>query len=778
MPSEPAAPPIDAAPFNPAPFVEQADSSWNVLAFAWRRKWIVFLFLVSGLGLGYLYFLRQPPVFSTSAQILLVEATDLPINGPQFYPGYNATHETLIVSPIVVSRAVEQYDLGSLVSLRNTADPVSKIIGQLEASRVGDRRTYLDRSDIVAITFRCSERDDCQIIVEAIISSYQDFLGDTYQDVGTETAELITRAKDQLDQQISETEAEYRQFRLDSPLIFSDSSTQSVHDKRSLQIEQVRSAAILEASRIRAEIETLEKAIEEGGSRTALNLLVRHMSDADVAPGASVEPSVEDQIQSALLEERMLLEKYGPDHPEVIATRRRIELTRELAAAPPASTDLPGPESEDFLVTFLQSLRQRVKMQDQVIQGFDELFEEEREKAKSLSSYQAADGTFRSELDRKRRLFDVVIGRLEEINLIKQGRSPQVELIGPPTAVAQIEPDIQRTMLVSGLLALLAGLGIAFVIDSADRRFRSPDEICNDLGLPVVGHIPIVAKAGRGNGAANGRNGRHALSPMLHTLHSPRGSVAEAHRAVRTSLYFSMRGGGPMITQVTSPNPGDGKTTISGNLAIATAQSGKQVLLVDADFRRPCVHSLFEMDNDVGTSSLIAGTAELADALQDGPVENLSILTCGPRPQDPSALLLSSQFARLLEVLRGKFEVIIIDTPPVLAVTDPLNVAQHVDGTFVVVRLNKNARNTSRRALDELKGVGANLLGVVVNGAGGRTRYGGYRPRYSAGYGYSYGYGSTRSYYDEHHRSKEAPGKNGNGASASDVPASTPPRKP
>jgi polysaccharide biosynthesis transport protein len=144
---------------------------------------------------------------------------------------------------------------------------------------------------------------------------------------------------------------------------------------------------------------------------------------------------------------------------------------------------------------------------------------------------------------------------------------------------------------------------------------------------------------------------------------------------VRTALYFNTRGGGHKVVQVTSPNPGDGKTTLASNLAVAIANSGKRTLLVDADFRRPRVHKMFGISDSTGLSEVMNGTVELADAIQEPEIENLSILVCGKRPANPAELLTSSQFQQLIEVVREKYEFVIVDTPPILAVTDPLAVA-------------------------------------------------------------------------------------------------------
>ena len=178
----------------------------------------------------------------------------------------------------------------------------------------------------------------------------------------------------------------------------------------------------------------------------------------------------------------------------------------------------------------------------------------------------------------------------------------------------------------------MIGLAIAYIAEANDRSFRSPEEVSEQLGLPIVGHVPSLTKV-----APTVRT-QSALDPILITVFSPKSRMSESYRAIRTSLYFSTRGEQHKVIQITSPNPGDGKSTLSCNLAVSIAQSGKRVLIVDADFRRPRVHDIFALDKSVGICSVMSGDSELPDAIHATEVENLWGLPCGPRPNNPCEL--------------------------------------------------------------------------------------------------------------------------------------------
>jgi capsular exopolysaccharide synthesis family protein len=273
-------------------------------------------------------------------------------------------------------------------------------------------------------------------------------------------------------------------------------------------------------------------------------------------------------------------------------------------------------------------------------------------------------------------------------------------------------------------LGLLGGVGLAYLAEVTDKSFRTPEEIRRRLGLPIIGHIPFTAAAkGKGDGTAAAK-----LDASLLAYHQPGALEAEAYKSLRTALYFSTRGERHKVIQVTSPNMGDGKSTLAANLAVCIAQSGKSVVLVDADCRRPRLHRLFGVRGELGLTSAIIGECGPQEAVQPTDVPHLSLLPCGPRPTNPAELLTSPKFEELLNELRGQYDFVLVDSPPLLAVTDPCVVAARADGVLLTIRVSKNGRPAAERAKEMLVGMGAKVLGVVVNGIG----------KEAGAYGYSY----------------------------------------
>ncbi|MEA4884216.1 MAG: CpsD/CapB family tyrosine-protein kinase [Clostridia bacterium] len=225
----------------------------------------------------------------------------------------------------------------------------------------------------------------------------------------------------------------------------------------------------------------------------------------------------------------------------------------------------------------------------------------------------------------------------------------------------------------------------------------------------------------------------------LVSLYNPKSAASEAYRMLRTNIHFSTVGGTVKILEVTSALPGEGKSLTAANLAITFAQAGDTVILIDADMRRPTVHKKFEMPASPGLSECIV-TGNVDASIRKGPVEGLSVIAAGAIPPNPSELLHSRQMDQLLEQLKLRANLVIIDAPPVLAVADATVLASKSDGVIMVVNLAESDRNAAKRAADALRAVNATVLGAVITGI--KPPRGRYRQHYSDRY---------YCYYDSHY---------------------------
>jgi capsular exopolysaccharide synthesis family protein len=279
-----------------------------------------------------------------------------------------------------------------------------------------------------------------------------------------------------------------------------------------------------------------------------------------------------------------------------------------------------------------------------------------------------------------------------------------IDFFDKASDVKQSRPAPKRSFAVALLLGLAMGIGLAMFWDWMDDRLRSADEVRTSLQLPVLGVVPQMPAV---------------VSPTVtaqKVVLDPTSDVAEAYRSLRTAIYFGAPKDRSKTILVTSPTPGDGKTTTAANLACVMAQAGKRVLLVDADLRSPRQHIVFGVKpTALGLSGVLSGQVDWERAVQTTPLPGLELMQCGPKPRNPSEMLNSPEFSELLEMLTDKYDQVIIDSPPVMGLADARIIAASCDLTILVLRAEKTTRKLSTMARDGLAAVGAHVLGVIVN---------------------------------------------------------------
>jgi capsular exopolysaccharide synthesis family protein len=275
-------------------------------------------------------------------------------------------------------------------------------------------------------------------------------------------------------------------------------------------------------------------------------------------------------------------------------------------------------------------------------------------------------------------------------------------------AVAPAAPSSPRTLLnvvLAAVLGLLAAVGIAFLAEYLDDTVTSADDVQEVAGLPTLGVIPVMS----------GDSKRSEIY-RLQTLLSPRSPVAEAYRTLRTHIEFASVDDPLRTVLVTSALPKEGKTTTAGNLAVVFAQAGRQVLLVDCDLRKPSLHQLFNVPNHTGLTTLFRDeAATVSSVAQETEIVRLRIVTTGALPPNPAELLGSRRWHAILERFKNDADLVVIDSPPLQAVTDAAVLAAVVDGTVLVIHARHTRRGAVRHGREALARSGGNVLGVAMN---------------------------------------------------------------
>jgi capsular exopolysaccharide synthesis family protein len=303
----------------------------------------------------------------------------------------------------------------------------------------------------------------------------------------------------------------------------------------------------------------------------------------------------------------------------------------------------------------------------------------------------------------------------------------EVELVTPATTpVSPSSPEPVQDALLGLAAGLALGLGVAFLRESLDDRLASKDATERAGGAPVLAMTPLVPSGRR-------------PEPVVAVLAEPTSPAAEAYRSLRTSLQFARQERRLRVIVVTSPAVGDGKTSTLANLGVVFAQAGERVLLVSCDLRRPRIGELFGIDEQAGLTSILLGEQTLEETLVPVPgVDRLTLLPAGPIPPNPAELLNGDQVRDIIGRLRDQFDLVLVDSPPVLPVTDAAILSRYADATLMLAAAGQTRRGDLHRAVEKLEQVGTAILGIVLNKVTRQTSrdYG-----YGSGYGYTYGYG-------------------------------------
>jgi len=459
-----------------------------------------------------------------------------------------------------------------------------------------------------------------------------------------------------------------------------DQNALSLEDRQNIVIARLNqlNEAATRARTNRAQKESLYRRLESLGSS----------GSPDTIPALLQNTYIQTmKAQVADLERRKALmsERYGEKHPEILTINASIEdanrqLRLELAKAVDAI-------HHDYEAALLEE------------RTLASALEEQKDIATDLDRKSAAYTVLQRDAESNRDLYQALLRREKELQVLANSRGNNVRLVEPAGVPgAPFSPNIRRSAMLGGMVGLLVALGLAVGLDHFNDTIRTPDDVTRRLGLPFLGLIPTV----------RGQQGRPVLSVS--------NDFGEAIRALRTSLALSHTTPGSAIVLVTSAQPLEGKTTTACNLAAALAYGGARVLLIDADMRRPGVHAGLGLRNGRGLSDLLSGQVPLTDTVQRMAEPNLWVMPAGYTPSNPSELLASERMDALMrQVQTGPFDWVIIDTPPVLAVTDASIVARWASGVAFVLGSEMTRGRLAERAVHMLAAARPRFIGAVLN---------------------------------------------------------------
>lgn len=695
---------------RPVEFFEGA--SQGFFETAWRRRWTILLTVVVVITGAVVYIQKATPFYESTSRVYVEQSS------PRIFrdsdegllsrsTNYLYTQAELLESAPILSEAIRIGQMDQLKSFQGTSNTMA-------ALRRGLETVVGKKDELISVSFLSPYPDEAAHVVNTVVDAYVTFHGQRKRNTSGELLKILAQEKTRRDEELTQKLQAMMEFKQRSEgLAFGTDQDNNVILRNLERLSTALTDAQLATVDTKSFREVARKMEDDPAG-------LRQFVEAQRA--RSVHASTGNEISTLRSEVKRLernradcLRQLKPDAPAIAA------MDAEIAQLETQIADL----DRGFVRTHLTIAEQEYQAAQERERELARYFEQQRQQAILLNNQVAQYTILQSAYEQTRKLCDLLDDRIKELSVIEETGALNITVL--ETAEPALEPSRPqraKAMAMALGLGLFAGAGLTFLREWQDQRLRSTDEIAALLGLPVLGVVPAMSGA-RGPAHVSGQRVRD----------DPDSREAEAFRTLRTAVFFGVPRDEARTIVVTSPAPGEGKSTVISNLAIAMAQAGQKVLVIDADFRRPMQHKIFRLDRQArGMSAVLAGQVSLEQAIEHSGIDNLDLLTCGPDVPNPAEIIGSQAFNNVVRRLAEEYDRVLIDSPPVAAVTDPLILAAQCDATILVLRAERSMRRVSVQARDNLASVEARMLGVVVNDVPLKSgRYG-----YYGGYGYRY----------------------------------------
>lgn len=693
-----------------------------------RHMWPAITILVITSTIGLIRAFKAPPIYETAAKILVerqrprvLRLEDVAESGALWWgPEYYRTQEQLVRARAVLDLALENPAVRELFESKPGSGAPGKqsaytrfrhllkaLLGipaplppePWERLQSAVRAKHIMDTQFIVVQSSSTDPRKAALIANAVANAFVRYHMLRRMEVSNDVFLYLEEQKNKEERALREAEEQLQQYREQTKITALTTADETEHPviKRLTLLNDELTQTQLKRIELESQVKTIGEAMRSESAR-----LTTRNENLFSIPAVQTDPTV-TQLRSALVtaegDRASLAEIYGPEHPRMQAVLSRISSLQS--------------ELQQALKTVYASLTTQVQMLIEKELALQEQYEEQNRIALDLGRETLTFQRLQNEVERHRKLYDVLVQRMREVELSSDYARTNVELV-EPAAIPKVPsaPNKPRMVMTAVLLGLLLGIGLAMFLEHADDTVRTPDDLELRVGIPVLGFVPEIVV----NKNVESKSAYRALVCAL----EPTSSAIEAFRNIRTSLFFAGPAEECRLLVITSGGPGEGKTMVACNLAMVIAQSGKRVLLVDTDFRRPQIHRSFSLDNKVGLSSVLVGEKTFDEAIQKtvhdiNVIENLDILTSGPAPLNPTELLESSVTQRFMQEVRHKYDRIILDTPPVLFVSDASILSTIGDGVILVVRANRNTRAQTLRTRKQLEKVNARIIGGILN---------------------------------------------------------------
>jgi len=763
--------------YGEAATVPESEGGIDWLSATWRYRFALLIPMLVGLALAAAFYTTRPAIFRSTARLLAETDTSWAPDSRRRQAGYVPPAELLMMqlrSEHVMTYATRHPLMAEALETMSVAELQEVLSNGVEFEDVLEKV----RSERALPFFLHFDDHDPQFAVSAVTvlsDGMEDFFVAKNKTSVADLKKLITSAKDKLLPELNSLNSQFQAFRGQTELSWDQNQVMiNPYREKQLALEQRRFLLEDELLDLSTKLEAISNTIEVTQDPLLVMEVVRQLLGEEILAVRKLvaaenvvtdaEPATRDEDLSLarLLIERELMpleierqqfaSQFGSGHPsvrdleqEIVATREKLnEVTAletqrltelRIESESPSGELMKGrrDRAETAVSGFVRALETRRNVLESQIEFIDQQIATLVGEAKKLALDEAEHQSFLRRIGRAQKLHDGVEEQMTRINLSDNSAAVHVVRLNSPSAPELVAPILVKYLVAGVMLGGFAGLGLVYLLESQSKSFRSSEEIAAALKIPVMSHIPTdnhkLPRMAKGDVYPY-----HNIDPAFSSIHRPRSATAEAVRRLRTSLFFDATKLGAKVIQITSSLPEDGKTTLTANLAVSIARSGKTVALIDADLRRPQMTKSFGFEGKEGLSELLNRSCDPSQVIYPTPVKNLSFVPSGAIPSNASEALSSDQFSEFLRWTAERYDYVLIDTPPLLSVTDPAIVASVADAVVFTFRIRRGCRDQTKESLTILRNTGGLVLGCVINRIDHRTTATGYKGYQSTTY--------------------------------------------
>jgi polysaccharide biosynthesis transport protein len=703
--------------------VSQESALGEYLRILQKRKWTVAACLVAIFSVVAIASLKMTPVYEASGSIEinkpdsgLVNFNNSPTFNVDYYDPSDLETEVMILqSDLLALQVVKQLALdrrpefgGKIPALPSTLDlapdPLqadsNRSSALLDGFRSNLKVSLSPNTHIIKVSFRSPDKELTATVVNTLMNTYTENNFKSRFDSTMQASDWLSKQLVDLQMKVETSQEKLVRYQKEHEILGIDEK-QNITTAKLDELNKELTAAESE----RMNKESVYRLVQTGDADAIVSAAGSLDSAAPgVASSSSLLESLRAKEADVKIQAAQLSTQFGPAYPKVAQLNSQL---KEIDAQILAETKKIAAKIREQYMAALQ----RENM-------LHDALEKQKQEANKLNESSIQYSILKRDLDSYRQLYEGLMEKMKEAGVsagLKSNNFRIVDVARVPTS--PVEPNVPRNLAFGFMLGLTSGVGLAFLLEGLDNTVRTTEQAQIISGLAPLGIIPLGSRIAREG--ANPKRLAIAASKEaveLVTQVRPQSQMAESYRALRTSLLLSNLGAPPKVIMITSALPQEGKTTTSINCAVVLAQKGIRVLLIDADLRRPSIHKMLGMGPRSGLSNVLTGSATVEQAITRSSVlPNLSVLPAGTPPPNPAELLASTNMRDVVEQLRGQYDHVVIDTPPVLSVTDAVVLSPRTDAVVLVIRSGHTTKQALRRSRDILMQVNAKVSGVLLN---------------------------------------------------------------